>query len=43
MRDVVEGGEVTAPPPPPSRASSLRPAIVPLTANAGFNGICNRQ
>ena len=27
------------PPPPPTR----RPATVPLTASANFNGICNRQ
>ena len=30
-------------PTPPSRALSLRPATVPLTASAGFNGLCNRQ
>ena len=36
--DALEGGEV---PPPPSRAPSLRPATVPLTPSAGFNGICN--
>ena len=30
-------------PPPPSRTPSLCPATVPLTASAGFNGICNRQ
>ena len=30
-------------PPPPSRAPSLSPATVPLTARASFNGICNRQ
>ena len=29
--------------PPPFRAPSLRPATVSLTANASFNGICNRQ
>ena len=29
--------------PPSSRAPSLRPATVPLTANASFNAICNRQ
>ena len=28
---------------PPSRAPSLRPATVPLTASASFDGICNRQ
>ena len=40
-RDAVEGGEVT--PPPPLGAPSLRLATVSLTANASFNGICNRQ
>ena len=39
-RDALEGGRV---PPPPSRASSLCPATVPLTASAAFNGICNRH
>ena len=29
--------------PPMSRALSLCPATVPLTASAGFNGVCNRQ
>ena len=29
--------------PPPSRAPSLCPATVPLTASASLNGICNRQ
>ena len=28
---------------PLSRAPSLCPATVPLTPDAGFNGICNRQ
>ena len=37
-----KGGEA-APPPPSSRAPSLCPATVPLTASAGFNGICNRH
>ena len=40
-REVLEGTEVA--PPPPSRATSLRPATVPLTPSAGLNGICNRQ
>ena len=31
------------PPPPPSRAPSLCPAAVSLTASAGPNGMCNRQ
>ena len=31
------------PPPPLSRAPSLCPATVPLTASASLNGICNRQ
>ena len=31
------------PPPPPSRAPSLCPATVPLTASVSFNGIGNRQ
>ena len=31
------------PPPPPSRAPSLRPATVTLTASVSFNGICNRR
>ena len=35
--------EVPPPPPHSSRAPSLRPATVSLTASAGFNGICNRQ
>ena len=39
-RDALEGGEV---PPPPSRAPSLCPATVSLTASASFNGMCNRQ
>ena len=43
-RDALEGREVPPPPPPPpSRAPSLCPATVPLTASASFNGICNRQ
>ena len=33
----------TGGPPRASRAPSQRPASVPLTAGAGFNGICNRQ
>ena len=41
-RDALEGGGGT-PPPRPSRACSLCPATVSLTASAGFNGICNRQ
>ena len=40
-RDALEGGEV--PPPPLSRASSLCPPTVPLTASASLNGTCNRQ
>ena len=40
-RNALEGGG--APPPPPSRAPSLCPATVPLTASASFNGIRNRQ
>ena len=36
-------GCIGRPPPPPSRAPSLCPATVPLTARAGFHGICNRQ
>ena len=40
-RDALEVGEVH--PPSPSRAPSLRPATVPLTASASLNGICNRQ
>ena len=39
-RDALERGGGT---PPPSRASSLCPATVPLTAGTAFNGICNRQ
>ena len=35
-----KGGEGSA---PPSRAPSLRPATVPLTASVSFEGICNRQ
>ena len=38
LRDALEGGEVP-PPPTPSRAPSLCPRTVPLTANANFNGI----
>ena len=30
-------------PPPSSRPTSICPATVSLTANANFNGICNRQ
>ena len=30
-------------PPPASRAPSLCPATVPLTASASLNGSCNRQ
>ena len=37
------GGRRNRPPPPPSRAPSLCPATVPLTASAGFNATCNRQ
>ena len=37
-RNVLEGGGVT-----PSRAPSLCPATVSLTASASFNGICNRK
>ena len=40
-RDASERGEVI--PPPPSKAPSLCPATVSLTASASFNGICNRQ
>ena len=40
-RDALEGGE--APPPPPSRAPSLRPPTVPLTPRASLYGICNRH
>ena len=40
-RDALEGGG--AGPPPPSRAPSLWPATVSLTASARLNGICNRQ
>ena len=36
--DALEAGEV----PPPSRAPSLCPATVSLTASASLNGICNR-
>ena len=39
-RDALEGGEV---PPSPSREPGLSSATVPMTANAGFNGVCNRQ
>ena len=52
-RDALEWGQVPSPPPdtealcqpppPPSRAPSLRPATVPLTPSTSFNGICNRQ
>ena len=38
-RDALEGGGY----PPPSRAPSLCPATVPLTASVSFHGICNRQ
>ena len=31
------------PPPPNSRAPSLCPATISLTASARLNGICNRQ
>ena len=41
-RDALEGGQVR-PPPPLSRAPSLCPATVPVTASASFNGIQNRQ
>ena len=34
-------GLVPTPPPPPSRAPSQRPATVPPTPSARFNGICN--
>ena len=40
-RDALEGGGGGTPPRP--RAPSLCPATVPLTASAGFIGICNRQ
>ena len=37
-------GRGEAPPPPrPSRAPSLCPATVSLTASSSFSGICNRQ
>ena len=41
-RDALEGWG-SYPPPPSSRAPSLRPATVPLTPSASLNGICNRQ
>ena len=37
-----KGGGVP-PPPPPSRAPSLCPATVSLTASASFDGVRNRQ
>ena len=42
QRDALEGGGGT-PPPPLSRAPSLRPATVWRMATARFTGICNRQ
>ena len=36
-------GRAGGTPPPPSRAPSLCPATVSLTASASVNGTCNRQ